>query len=130
MRRVAAKTPVATSTRPSIAAAPIPKSAHAKPEPATTAGATGFVLAVEPPRPYFRLSASLRSISARYSAGLIDGGLPAHLPSPYFSFSASLRSMRARYSAFVMPAGRELAACTDPAKNARAATAVSRAATR
>ena len=31
MRRVAAKTPVATSTRPSIAAAPIAKSPHTNP---------------------------------------------------------------------------------------------------
>ena len=74
MRRVAAKTPVATSTTPSSAAAPIAKSPHTNPFSATVTAGGVLATTCAPPRPYFAFSALLRRTSARCSCQPIAAG--------------------------------------------------------
>ena len=62
--------PLVRTTRPSIAAAPIPNADHEKPAAAVTTRVAG----ANAPRRYFLFSASLRITNARYAVAVIPCG--------------------------------------------------------
>jgi hypothetical protein len=91
--RLPSITPAVSSTKPSIAAAPIPNADHANAR-LELGGTDTTPGAFCGPSPYFLLSASPRSMSARYSAAVMPAGLAEFPASPYLWLSRCVRAHR------------------------------------